>query len=348
MNGGSINGESTDNTFSSGLTTSEGTIITDRLITEGINKKIVGGTENIITGRLGVLTPGLSPITISPPIVRKLGDPYEYDTTWMSRDGKTIRVHSLMLHLKTNHPYTKMHNLAFHSTVLEKANEILYSSNISSIIIDDTILADVWKFMLLYKFNTQFLQKLQKDIFDYIERMRLVIGVSPRVSCKTLIDLGKIASNKNQQDVLTRILTILPKLKMTEEEFEMMDNKLKDSCLRYLLDISNQNDGKEVVKIEKMDFEHFITLANKQQIEIGTKIEAQDKHGCWYVAQVVTYNTHTGDMFVHYCGWGSPHDEWYSRASLRRLIAPLGTRKIDSSLLCENEVRTTLCKNVLI
>ena len=39
---------------------------------------------------------------------------------------------------------------------------------------------------------------------------------------------------------------------MTEEEFEMMDNKLKDSCLRYLLDISNQNDGKEAVKIEKV------------------------------------------------------------------------------------------------
>ena len=63
------------------------------------------------------------------------------------------------------------------------------------------------------------------------------------------------------------------------------------------------------------------TRQNRQSLEVGDKVDAQDFDKKWYEARVVAVGTHKANgqkcVKVHYHGWTERWDEWHEASSPR-------------------------------
>jgi len=63
------------------------------------------------------------------------------------------------------------------------------------------------------------------------------------------------------------------------------------------------------------------TRQNRQRLEVGNKVDAQDTDKRWYEARVIALGTHKLNgqkcVRVHYHGWGERWDEWHEASSPR-------------------------------
>jgi len=50
-------------------------------------------------------------------------------------------------------------------------------------------------------------------------------------------------------------------------------------------------------------------VSDLSRLEVGTKLEAMDKYGKWYVARVVELVESEGEVLVHFERWSSRYDE---------------------------------------
>lgn len=52
-----------------------------------------------------------------------------------------------------------------------------------------------------------------------------------------------------------------------------------------------------------------LVITHLGQLQVGTRLEAMDKYGKWYVAKVVELDESEGEVLIHFERWSSRYDE---------------------------------------
>ena len=69
-----------------------------------------------------------------------------------------------------------------------------------------------------------------------------------------------------------------------------------------------------LIDLAKIINDYFIV-----ELRVGTKLDCKDPYGMWYIAQVMQLGEDENGQrrfFIHYCGWGTLHDDWIEMHSV--------------------------------
>ena len=66
------------------------------------------------------------------------------------------------------------------------------------------------------------------------------------------------------------------------------------------------------------------------ELQVGTRLEAMDKYGKWYVAKVVELEEGEGEVLIHFERWSSRYDELIAVKSGRlRQLSPARLKQLE-------------------